>query len=121
MRTLRPFCQILTLAYVLVPGVSLKLFAQDSGACTTTSRRETYRDAKGNLELQKIEVKSVTPGLVVADFSVVSKKPIKLNVFWKLRRKAYIACAAYYEKSEKLEAQKEQNGPKPPKVQSDLR
>jgi len=122
MRTLKTFCWLLTLGFVLSPELGVMLHAQDNAWCTTTSRKETFRDAKGNVELQKIEVRSVAPGLVVAQFSVVSKKVIKLKVFWKLRRKAYLACAEYYEKIENLRAQKkEETGPKSAKVQSAFR
>lgn len=94
----------LGLGFVLVSGFGIMLHAQDAANCTTTSRVETYHDSQGKVRFQKIEIKSAIPDRVIAMYSQTSTTPIPLTKFWALRRKAYLACAEYYEKIERQRA-----------------
>lgn len=107
MRIVKPVLWLLTLGFVLGPGFALRACAQKTSTCMTTSRKETHYNRKGKVDYQKIEVKAVAPNLVVAQYTIASKKPIKPKRFWKLRTKAYLACEKYFEKIEKRQAQKE--------------
>lgn len=112
MRIVRPVFWLLTLGFVLAPGFGITANAQKTSTCMTTSRKETHYNRKGKVDYQKIEVRAVAPNLVVAQYSVASKKPVKLKQFWKLRTKACLACEKYFEKIEERQAQEEREAEK---------